>query len=92
MDTKENTQPSGSGYRPIFADQETITRMLGIPEGTLRELAKEMVVACHKLGKTKQSKTVYFFDDCENWVREREAPEWVLASQMISKQCGRIAH
>ncbi len=80
------THEKGGGYnllprRPIFADRETVYSLLGIPEGTLRQLARDLVVACHKLDDTRQAKTVYFFEDCERWVKEQKSPEWVLAAQ-----------
>ncbi len=63
--------------RPIFADVSTIERLLGVPEHTVRQLARELVVAAHKLGDAKQGKCVYLFADVEDWVRARPAPEWV---------------
>lgn len=87
METNEiMTRQEGSGYntatapRPIFADREKVYDLLGIPEGTLRQLARDLIVACHKLGDTKQAKTVYYFADCERWVKNQSAPEWVRAA------------
>ena len=62
---------------PLFADADTIRELLGVPDGTLRELARDMIVAAHKLGQTKQSKTVYLFSDVKNWVTAQPPPEWV---------------
>lgn len=62
---------------PVFADRETITRLFGVPDGKLRTLARELKVACHKLGSEKQAKTVYFCEDVINWVKSQRAPDWV---------------
>ena len=63
--------------RPVFADQDTIKALLGVPENTLRQLAREMKVAAHKLGDENRSKCVYLFEDVERWVRSQPAPKWV---------------
>ncbi len=84
METDRNNvaRPKGGGnprggVMPVFADQDTIRQLFGVPEGTLRTLAREMVVACHKLGSEQRAKTVYFCEDVENWVAAQGAPDWV---------------
>ena len=62
---------------PIFADRRTVERLLGVPENTLRSLARDMRVAAHKLGDEPQSKCVYLFADVKRWVESRPAPDWV---------------
>lgn len=63
----------------MFADRQTIEHLLGVPERTLRQLACELVVACHKLADGKQGKCVYLFSDVKRWGQSRPAPDWVRA-------------
>ena len=71
---------------PVFADQQTIADLLGVPENTLRQLACELVVACHKLADGKQGKCVYLFSDVKKWVDSRPAPDWVQRYQRNIKR------
>lgn len=73
---------------PVFADQQTIYELLGVPENTLRQLACELVVACHKLAEGKQGKCVYLFSDVKEWVASRPSPEWV---QRYQRNMGKVA-
>lgn len=68
---------SAAAPKPVFADKDTINRLLGVPEGTLRQLARDLVVAAHKLGSGRQDKCVYLFADVEAWVNAQPAPKWV---------------
>ena len=70
---------SDTGAEPLFADRKTIERLLGVPENTLRQLARDLAVAAHKLGDGPQSKCVYLFADVRRWVESRPAPDWVAA-------------
>lgn len=72
---------------PVFADQQTIANLLGVPENTLRQLACELVVACHKLANGKQGKCVYLFSDVKEWVASRPSPEWV---QRYQRNIGKV--
>ena len=70
---------AAQAIEPLFADRQTIERLLGVPENTLRQLAREYKVAAHKLGDEPQSKCVYLFADVKRWVESRPAPQWVKA-------------
>lgn len=72
MASDERSEPR----EPVFADFKTIESLLGVPKNTLRQLARELRVACHKLGDGAQSKCVYYYPDVRAWVESQPMPEW----------------